>query len=78
MRNPLPKRLRAPANGLTIEEEPDDVKAARLLAGLRHFAHGKAWALGFTIDNVPMMLIRFRPRPDGPHNPDADLIGVEL
>jgi hypothetical protein len=78
MRNPLPKALRDPAHGLTIEAEPDDVKAARLLAALRHFAHGKANTLGFTIDGVPMMLIRFRPKPDGPHNPESDLSGIEL
>lgn len=75
MRNPLPKRLQAPINGVSLADEPDDVKAARLLAGMRHFAHGKANTLGFTIDGVPMMMIRFRPKPDGPHNPDADLTG---
>lgn len=78
VRNPLPKPLRAPAGGMSVEAEPDDVKGVRLLAGLRHFAHGKANTLGFGIDGVPMMLIRFRPAPDGPHNPESDLSGVEV
>ena len=73
----LPKHLREPV-GCTVDNEPDDVKAKRLLAAMRHFAHSKQLTLGLTIDDVPMMVVRFRPQPEGPHNPDADLSGVGL
>ncbi len=77
MTRQLPKHLREPV-GTTVADEPDDIKAIRLLAALRHFAHGRQLTLGMTIDGVEMMIIRFRPQPDGPHNPDADLTGTEL
>ena len=74
----LPKVLREPV-GTTLEDEPEDVKALRLLRSLRYqFVVKNRWTLGLTIDGVPLMIVRFRPQPDGPHNPDADLSGTVL
>lgn len=75
VRNPLPKALRLPANGLDPADEPDDLKAVRLLAALRHLAHGKYGILGMTIDGVGIMLIKHDPTR---HNLDADLTGADL
>ena len=74
----LPKRIVMPANGMTVEEEPDDQKAARLLAMFRHMVKRNRWTEGITIGDAQFMVIRYRPEPHGPHNPDADLTGTEL
>lgn len=74
----LPKRYREPV-GTTIVDEPEDVKAVRMLRGLRHhFVERNQWTMGLTLDGVPLMIVRYRPQPTGPHPPDADLSGVEL
>lgn len=77
-RSQLPKRLAQPAKGYTVETEPDDVKAARLLAGFRYLVKHNIWTLGITIDGAQFMIVRYRPEPYGPHNPKADLSGSEL
>lgn len=74
VRNPLPKALRTPAGGLDPADEPDDLKAARVLAALRHLAHGKYGTLGITIDGVPIMLIKYRP---GSRLENADFTGID-
>ena len=74
----LPKALREPATGWTVETEPEDVKAIRLLRGLRHFARSKHGTLGMTLDGVQILLIKYRPQPAGPHVPGADLEGTAL
>ena len=73
----LPKALREPV-GTTLVDEPEAVKALRLLRSLRHFAHGKQYTLGMTLDGVQIMLIRYRPKPEGPHPVGADISGVDL
>jgi hypothetical protein len=72
-----PKRLAQPAAGFTVETEPDDVKAARILGMFRWMIEKNQHALGLTIGNAQFMVIRYRPKPYGPHNPEADLSGVE-
>jgi hypothetical protein len=68
-----------PVGGITVEEEQETVKALRLLRALRHhFVQKNSWTLGLTLDGVPIMLVRYRPQPDGPHPVDADLSGVDL
>ena len=76
-RNAVPKRLAQPV-GCTVEDEPDDVKAARLLAIFRHLAERNVWTAGLTIGGAQFMIIRYRPQPHGPHNPNADMSGGEL
>lgn len=75
-RNP-PKRLAQPAAGFTVETEPDDAKAARILGMFRWMIEKNQHALGLTIGDAQFMVIRYRPKPQGPHNPEADLSGVE-
>lgn len=74
----MPKRLAQPAKGFTVETEPDDQKAARILAMFRWAAETGYWGWGMTIGDAKFMIIRYRPRPNGPHEPDADLSGPEL
>ena len=77
-RQKIPKRFAQPANGVCPADEPDDLKAARLLGVLRHMVERNVWTLGITIGDEQFMVIRYRPEPHGPHNPDADLSGQEL
>ena len=77
----VPKRFAVPANGLSLEDEPADLKAARVMAFFRWMAEPGTKGrdcYGFHVDGVPFMLIRFRPQPDGPHIPDSDLSGAEI
>ena len=77
MIRPLPKKLRQPV-GCTVEDEPDEVKGLRLLAAFRYLVERNIWTLGITIGDAQFMIVRYRPKPDGPHNPEADLAGTEL
>jgi hypothetical protein len=78
MRNPLPKRLQAPVGGVSIEDEPDEVKAMRLLEGLRHLAHGNYGTLGLVLDGVKIMVIKYEPTRHGNRDGKADFTGIEL
>ncbi len=78
MSKAVPKRFAAPAKGLSVEEEPDDLKAARLLGMLRYMVERNVWTVGITIGDAQFMVVRYRPQPSGPHNPAADLSGQEL
>ena len=78
MSSRVPKRFAQPAKGYTVETEPDNLKAARLLGLLRHMVARNSWGTGITVDGAQFIVVRFRPTPDGPHNPDADLSGQEL
>ncbi len=77
----LPKRIAEPAKGLTVETESDRAKADRLLAMFRYMIERKTWTTGLTFKHdgaqFMIMIVRHRPQPKGPHNPDADLSGVE-
>ena len=73
-----PKRIAQPADGLSPAEEPDDAKAARLLAALRWMTATNTHTLGITDGDAQFMVVRFRPQPNGPHNPAADLRGQTL
>jgi hypothetical protein len=64
VRNPLPKRLQAPANGLTIEEEPLG-EARRLLAlavETLERCSGETTLPGWWTakDDVPPVLVKIR------------------
>lgn len=74
----LPKRFAQPAVGLTIETEPDEQKAARILGMFRWMTARNVWTMGVSIDGAQYMIVRYRPKPAGPHPPEADLRGSEL
>lgn len=74
----LPKRFAVPANGLSVADEPDDLKAARLLGAFRHIAQRNQFTLGITVGDAQYMVVRYQPMPAGPHSPTADLSGVDL
>jgi hypothetical protein len=78
MSRKLPKRIAAPAGGLSVDDEPDDAKAARLLAMFRYMTENNRWTEGLTIGGAQYMVIRYRPQPHGPHMPDADMSGTSL
>ncbi len=73
-----PKRYAQPAAGLTLASEPDEAKGLRLLGALRWMTERKVGVLGITVGDAQFMVVRYRPQPDGPHAPDADLSGQEL
>ena len=54
------------------------MKGLRLLAAFRYLVERNIRTLGITIGDVQFMIVRYRPKPDGPHNPEADLAGTEL
>lgn len=76
--NSLPEELKLPAGGLSCAEEPDDLKGARVLAALRHLVRSDDGTLGMMFEGQGIMLVKYRPQPDGPHRPGADLSGTEL
>jgi hypothetical protein len=68
-------KLKMPADGVSLADEPEDVKGVRMLRVLRQFARSKNGVMAIELDGQLICLVKYDPvrHPNADTTPDGVL-----